>query len=420
MDLYGENMEIDCHCHIFNNDCIPVAGMLASRFGVAVGKQALKLVDDLKSGKIERPLQDYFRDVSIYPRALLGFLDNSQEKDSLLSILGHLDDFFSFLKIGAMDIPQILQKMKQGAPGVDIWVPLMMDMTHAYPGSQPAFNFESQKEIMTRLTLESKGRIMPFFAFDPRSGPPDPVEHLKTVLESQGFVGVKLYPPLGFKPIGNDNPEVEDALMRLYDYCCRNTENPIPITAHCSWSAGVFSNEHVSGVIDIKAYYRNMAHPSHWEEVLKRFPHLKLNMAHFGGLGEWEARAKGTPPHENWVDPIITLIKRHNNVYTDLSFHGLPTTALADDYKRIVLEKAKGIENRLLLGSDWYMSRMQCSLKDYWQGFERLLHDLFGKMTEENAISFLQSDATTTFFPEFFSSHNSELFDRYQSTFSIA
>jgi len=30
-------MRIDCHCHVFNNDCIPVPGLLQSRFGITVG-----------------------------------------------------------------------------------------------------------------------------------------------------------------------------------------------------------------------------------------------------------------------------------------------------------------------------------------------------------------------------------------------
>ena len=119
--------------------------------------------------------------------------------------------------------------------------------------------------------------------------------------------------------------------MKLYSYCCQNTKNPITVTAHCSWSAGVYSNEHVPGITDIKTYYRNMAHPSNWEEVFTKFPYLKLNLAHFGGLGEWEARAKGTRSRKNWVDSIITLMKEYDNVYTDISFHGLQKIDLEVD-----------------------------------------------------------------------------------------
>ncbi len=410
-------MRIDCHCHIFDNDCVPLSGMLASRFGVAVGKRAAKLISDLKGGRLDGSLRDYFREVSIDPGAVLNSMIDPQEKDNFLFILKHLSNFPAFLKIGAMDMPWILNRMKHDSPGVDIWVPLMMDMTHAYPGSQPAISFETQREVMTRLTLEAKGRVMPFFAFDPRSGPADPVEKAKTAIETQGFVGIKLYPPLGYKPVGNDDPKVEDALMRLYRYCCSNENNLIPITVHCSWSAGVYSNEHVPGVTHIKTYYRNFARPSYWRNVLQKFPKLKLNLAHFGGLGEWEALSKGNAPRENWVEPILGLIKDHDNVYTDLSYHGIPTTDLAEGYKRVLIERINGLEHKVLLGSDWYMSRMQCTLDDYWKGFETLLSDLFYKMTGENAIAFLKSEATTKFFPRFFYSNQSMILDQYQNLF---
>jgi len=69
--------------------------------------------------------------------------------------------------------------------------------------SQKYFLIKRKREIMSDLILEGQGRIMPFYAVDPR--PPDPVESVKKAIESQGFVGVKLYPPMGYKPIGNDD-----------------------------------------------------------------------------------------------------------------------------------------------------------------------------------------------------------------------
>ena len=127
---------------------------------------------------------------------------------------------------------------------------------------------------------------------------------------------------------------------------------------------------------------------------------------------------KGDTPHKNWVDPVTALIKHYDNVYTDFSYNGIPTTDLADAYRNIVLEKTRGIEQKLLLGSDWYMSRMQCSLNDYWQGFETLFPDLFDNMTGENAVSFLRSDAAMAYFPKFFNSNQRNLLDQYKDLFT--
>lgn len=410
-------MKIDCHCHIFDNACVPILGVLASRVGFAFGKRAFSLLEDLKEGKLAKPWLDYFYDLSVNPIEALRAFADPQEKDNLRFLLDHIKDFLAFLEIGTHDKPEILDRMKRASWGIDIWVPLMMDMSHAFPGSQSVMDFEGQRKVMSDLVLESGGQIMPFFAFDPRYIEFDPVERVKTAIESEGFVGVKLYPPLGYKPAGNENPEIEDKMMRLYSYCCQNEENPIPITAHCSWSGGVYSNERVPGVRDMRIYYRGMAHPKHWERALERFPSLKVNLAHFGGLGEWDARTVNVTPRENWAEGIIALIKKYDNVFTDLSYHGLPATDRAGDYRDVLLEKIEGIEDRVLLGSDWYMSRIQCSLNDYWAGFKNLFPQLFFVMTGDNALSFLKSEASAKYFPELFERNGRQIEGRFQGLF---
>ena len=63
------------------------------------------------------------------------------------------------------------------------------------------------------------------------------------------------------------------------------------------------------------------------------------------------------------------------------------------------------------------MSRMQCTLADYWQGFEGLFRKHFDKMTGENAIAFLRSDATITYFPKFFKDQGKQILDDYKDVF---
>ena len=409
-------MKIDGHCHIFNNNCVPVAGMMASRFGIAVSRPALNLIGDIKKGTMHGSWKDYFGHISLNPAAILSALTDEQEKDNIRTIVKNPDDFIAFLMIGVQEIKEITEKLQEDSPGIDIWVPLMMNMDHGYPGSRSKIPFEVQRQIMTRLTLSARGRIMPFYAFDPRVE--NGLEMVKKAIETQGFIGVKLYPPLGYKPIGNRNKSVEDAMLGLYEYCCRDHAPPIPITAHCSWSAGVYSSEYVPGVPDIKNHYRDHADPAYWRTVLDQFPGLKLDLAHFGGLGEWEARAKGVAPDKNWVDAIVQLMDTYDNVYTDLSFHGLPATDLAARYKKVLLEKIDGVEHKVFLGSDWYMSRMQCTLSEYWQGFETLLEDLFDPMTGKNTKKFLFSDATAKYLPAFFARQGGDMINYIRDAFS--
>ena len=397
-------MKIDCHCHVFNNDCIPVKGLMQSRFGIVVGS---RLSDRINSSQKDStiPQNDELRGhLTLDLRSLLNSLTDPAEKDSIRYLLEHPYDFVRFALIGRKNIADIVDGMMKKAKNIDIWVPLMMDTEKGFEGSSSLISFDEQKQIMMDLTATARGRIWPFFAYDPRSRPVDAV---KNAIEREGFVGVKLYPPLGFKPCDNEDGEVEDRLESLYQYCVAGRNEPIPITAHCSWSDGVFSNRAVPGISAYKEYYRDMAHPSHWEKVLTRYGNLKLNLAHFGGAGEWEQRALGGPSaavDKNWVDTILRLMREHENVYTDLSFHGILTSKNGDAYRRALLEKISGVEKRVLLGSDWYMSAIQCDLADYWRNFETLFPDLFDSMTGPNAIRFLRSEASETFLPAFLAS----------------
>jgi predicted TIM-barrel fold metal-dependent hydrolase len=412
-------MKIDCHCHVFNNDCIPVKGLLQSRFGFAVGS---RLIGHVNSSQEDRTIphgDELRRHLTLDLASLRDSLTNPAEKDNIRYLLAHPYDFVRFAVIGRKNMADIVAGIMKKAKNIDIWIPLMMDTEKGFEGSASLVGFDGQKRIMMDLTAAARGRIWPFFAYDPRSRPVDAV---KNAIEREGFVGVKLYPPLGFKPCDNEDGEVNDRLEGLYRYCVAARNGPIPITAHCSWSDGVFSNRAIPGIRAYKEYYRDMAHPSHWEKVLARYGNLKLNFAHFGGAGEWEQRALGGPSaavDKNWVDTILRLMRGHENVYADLSFHGILTAKNGDAYRRALLEKIAGVETRILLGSDWYMSAIQCDLADYWRNFETLFPDLFDPMTGPNALRFLRSEASEAFLPAFLASragYDGQFFDLFNKS----
>ena len=407
-------MRIDCHCHLFDNACVPVMGFLAGRLGLAIGDRVADILRDLKQGKSHLTLLDYFSDVMFDPETFLGNIGDVDDKNSLAFIMKHPEDFFGFLGIGILDIPQILDKYHRKASAMDILVPLMMDMTHAYPGSLPETGFEAQCDIMSRLTLRARGRVMPFYAFDPRAE--NALDKAKAAIESRGFIGIKLYPPLGFKPMGNADERVEQNLLGLYAFCSNDRSDPIPITSHCSWSAGVYSNRKIDHD-GLKAFYRSLAAPVYWGPVLAEFPNLKINLAHFGGLGEWEALSKGEKPEKEWIDPIIGFMKTHDHVYTDLSYNYLPTTRHAESYKRILLQKIHGVEHRVVFGTDYYMSRMLCDLDEFVAAYQDLLRDVFDRAAGENAIHFLRSEASKTFSPRFFERNHAVLDPKYVGLF---
>lgn len=400
-------MKIDCHCHVFNNDCIPAVGLLQSRFGIVVESGLLEEAVGADGGDGGKPFPDGLPGrFSLDFQSLFGSLTDPAEKDSVRYLATHPRDFIRFILAGLKSTADIAAAMMDKARDIDIWVPLMMDTERGYEGHPSPVGFDAQKLAMMDLTGWGKGRIMPFYAYDPRSRSVDAVQ---TAIEKEGFVGVKLYPPLGFRPSGNDDPSVETNLEDLYAYCTAGKGPPIPITAHCSWSDGVYSNRAAPGVSRYKEYYRDMAHPRHWEGVLARHRDLKVNLAHFGGAGEWEPRALAGPPvaaDKNWVGTILRLMGDYEHVYTDLSFHGILAAEHGAAYGRALREVVQGVEDRILLGSDWYMSAIQGDLDDYWCNFAAAFPDLFDSMTGTNAIRFLRSPAAATHFPAFLASRN--------------
>lgn len=162
-----------------------------------------------------------------------------------------------------------------------------------------------------RYVYETHGRD-----FD-RPPPGSALDLVKRAIETQGFVGVKVYPPMGFLPLKNievvdrlsefdrelarpwgnrardvfwavglrdktdPNHEAEmqgaaldGALRALYAYCAAKN---VPIMAHTSRTQGTFYDNAAWKAADLSA------DPLLWRDVLDVYPNLRLNLAHAGG-----------------------------------------------------------------------------------------------------------------------------------------
>lgn len=96
--------------------------------------------------------------------------------------------------------------------------------------------FAHQIEVLHLMAKLWPGQIMPFCPYDPRR--PDGLDHVKKAMDTQAYVGVKLYARCGWMPYYNGamhGPEVgkilDDRLDQLYSYV---TQNDIPILNHTS------------------------------------------------------------------------------------------------------------------------------------------------------------------------------------------
>ena len=228
------------------------------------------------------------------------------------------------------------------------------------------------------------------------------------------FLGFKMYPSLGHKPL-------DELCEYLPEYYHRCQNERIPILTHCS-PGGMITHEIESykefdeantvlrqemkfkqtqkllslrnsgsqpvitsqrfvlkpvqqissqeqTIIDPKSYFlENYVSPKAWEPVLENFPELHLCLAHFGG-DEWRQGTKNDwleKPPSRWVQGIVDLTKKYRNVYTDISCFDLANKLFCGkDTVRCSLMNYLGclrkpdrihLRDKIIFGTDWYLT----------------------------------------------------------------
>lgn len=322
------NVMFDIHSHIFNFDTVPDK-FLGIR--IPLTRRVLKRLEHL-----------------------LHKLINYTDTDPLSNVA-------YFINIGrSYSIKEIAEKLFDYHPDIKtIFCPLMMDMRPGIKGKQKV-NYNEQIDNVKNLRDQFPDKLLPFVAIDPNNQDVENI-FLKSFSEEYKFFGIKIYPSLGYLP---SNPK----LMEIYEVC---EAKKIPVIAHCGGGAVHSSCHHIKNIkgkrlhennnwVDStetkwffgkKSYANYFNHPKNWEPVLRSFPKLKLNLAHFGSDNEWEKLLKGK--NNTWVSRIMDLMARFDNVYADFSYN-------ISNHKifgilRNKIEDNKLMAERTLYGSDYYM-----------------------------------------------------------------
>lgn len=241
-----------------------------------------------------------------------------------------------------------------------------------------------------------------FMAFDPLrdavSGGAG-LDLVRCAVEEAGFVGVKLYPTMGFRPHGNlVGDEHLDRIRRnfgahlgqplnrsletLYAWCAAEG---VPILAHANPSYGPAQA------------YLDRAAPVGWEPVLRAHPKLRVNLAHFGDFSD-----DRTPGHPDgpWEHQSIALIREFpGQAFVDLSFHATVLESGAN-YDRVVdsfraLRDADPEMRSVLFGTDWFQLAIVGRSGEYMPRFSAFLDDIGldaamrGRVFARNGADFL-------------------------------
>lgn len=255
-----------------------------------------------------------------------------------------------------------------------LFTPALVDFSH-WLNDEPKSDLADQIQVMERIQRMQTGPALHCMVpFDPWRQITDrrALELVKHAIEDMGFVGIKLYPPMGFRPSGNAdvrqdypkraNAEIRDfpakldkGLDELYEYA---SEQGVPVIAHTT-----NTNEANTG-------YALRAHPDNWRSVLRKYPKLRLNLAHFGDFDEQNG-GDVTPTWENAVGKLIQQFG--DQIYADVGYFSelLPGAVPAEQRARLLAHLKDFVASfdpqfeHLLYGSDWVMLGRKANAERY-------------------------------------------------------
>ena len=229
--------------------------------------------------------------------------------------------FLALLKCSIPELTRLYMKEMEQA-GIDLCTPLMMDLEPAAPESTDINHpWETQIDLVSSEARRYPWKIFPFVMFDPRR--PDAADICIDALENKGFIGVKIYPGLGYYPseVFYDGKEPESGnIKKLYAYC---GDRKVPITVHAS-TGGAYSTEHDK---DRESGAWPFTEISNWIHAIREY-NLKINFAHLGGNYLNPDDQKRTLSG-SWRRQILNLIARSRDergfgeIFADLSFHDM-------------------------------------------------------------------------------------------------
>jgi len=354
----------------------------------------------------------------------------------VLSMLRFILQGFNYRYISTLDYLDIYNPSGFAGRSLDLVIANLVD--YDWPlagGSATRSPFRDQISVMERLSIFMHGRIHAFVPFDPMRqvaiaagiAPSEgkdshlTFEEIKDAVMNRGFLGVKLYPVMGFKPTGNAAlpadawaqpwlPEwmskpitiggisrsfgewMDEALESLYTWA---EANGVPITSHTDPSQGP--------AFDFNGYTISDA----WHEVFQHHKDLRLNFGHAGDPTAYLSTFTGSsgdplyPPSAQTVifDYMCGPGSAERYHYGDLSY---PEGALANPTDYIQLLKGffntpvapggVGPQDRFMYGTDWLMVLMERNADDCL----KIAEDAF------NAIDATVPQQTPSFSDRFF------------------
>lgn len=205
-------------------------------------------------------------------------------------------------------VDELAETDEANGGGARMLCPAMVDYSH-WLDEEVQSPLIDQVRLWGRISARPTGpAVHGYVAFDPLREiyrPGSGLDVVREALDGHGFLGVKVYPPMGFRAWNNADAEltypdrvirdlgpnlgrrIDAALASLYAVCI---ERDAPILAHCSPG-----NEAATG-------YGIRADPWYWGQALAAHPGLRVCLAHYGGFAHRSVAPgpDGRMPQASW------------------------------------------------------------------------------------------------------------------------
>ena len=363
--------------------------------------------------------------VGLFPKTITKILRNKYSGNALLQLLKRFNEdsklgkYVAFLKVGIKESQYKIfydLKTKEGYPSDTRFVVLPLNFTYMGAGALK-IPYEHQLNDLIRVAVSARGKLLPFLCIDPRMGTAqENLNFVKRYVEEKGFMGLKIYPSLGFYPF---DPKLE----LVYKYA---EKHQLPIMTHCS-STGVFYNDNkniprefltpksfnpqtkneftgedrvyefempTKGILkkkDLAKFADNFLNPVNYTDVLQRFPKLKICFAHFGLDNDQHKSKKKDRMILSWHEDIKKLKSnpKYPNIYTDISY----SSHFEDVRERFAgYMKDELLRHKILFGTDFFMTLQE--VKDEREMLNKTIDsfgDDFEKIAADNVKGYLDS-----------------------------
>lgn len=314
--------------------------------------------------------------------------DNTRDRLSV-TMAGILNFVFCFLRPRWQNLQQYRKRYEE--VGVVAVADAMVNFNGWYaPAISPAADQMKLHALMARL---SGGYNLPLIAFNPWSDDSDAnLTLVKQAIQSYGFVGVKIYPPMGFWLANNaglpkypgERPnlaQLDRRLRDLFDFCI---SEDVPVLLHANSSMGP------NGGAD------NYGGPAGLAQLVEQYKHAtkapKIILGHFGG----DANPKDTQIHDlPWpahfadimVGPGGGQVYGDMSMWTDLA--QCQTNGQCNALKRLEFnsDQHKQVSQRLLYGSDWFMLVKH----KHWETFPEIVRTTIGRTYPMDRVMYKNS-----------------------------